>query len=68
MPEGYVHVCIARQAAQAAGWPVRCAPAFMAGANGPDMFYCFEAWKPAAARRMNLPGPGQVSLDPDLFS
>lgn len=58
MPEGYVHVCIARQAAQAAGWPVRCAPAFMAGANGPDMFYCFEAWKPAAARRMDLPGFG----------
>lgn len=58
MPEGYVHVSLARQAAQAAGWKIQCEPAFMAGANGPDMFYCYQAWKPAASRRMNLPGFG----------
>lgn len=58
MPEGYVHVQIALAAAEAAGWQVQCRPAFMAGANGPDMFYCFEAWKPRAKRRMDLPGFG----------
>jgi hypothetical protein len=54
MPEGYVHAKIALAAAEAAGWQVTSRPAFLAGANGPDMLYCFEGWKPAARRRMNL--------------
>ena len=60
MPEGYVHAQIAQAAAAAAGWQIRCLPAFLAGANGPDMFYCFEVWKKRAARRMDLPGFGNT--------
>lgn len=54
MPEGYTHARIALAAAQAAGWTITSRAAYLAGANGPDMLYCFEAWKPAARRRMNL--------------
>lgn len=54
MPEGYTHARIALAAAQAAGWDITSRAAYLAGANGPDMLYCFEAWKPAARRRMNL--------------
>lgn len=54
MPEGYTHASIALAAAAAAGWPVTSRAAFLAGANGPDMLFSFEAWKPAARRRMDL--------------
>lgn len=60
MPEGYVHAQIAQAAAAAVGWQIHCLPAYLAGANGPDMFYCFEVWKKRASRRMDLPGFGNT--------
>lgn len=58
MPEGYTHVHVARAAAAEAGWEITCREAFMAGANGPDMLFCFEVWKSGEKRRMNLPKLG----------
>lgn len=59
MPEGYTHACIALRAAADAGWTITDRAAFLAGANGPDMLYCFEAWKPAVRRRYDLAGFGR---------
>ncbi len=58
MPEGYVHAFVAQAAAGRAGWPITCLPSFLAGANGPDMLFCFQVWKKRAARTMDLPGFG----------
>jgi hypothetical protein len=59
MPEGYTHARLALAAAADAGWTVSSRPAFLAGANGPDMLFCFEAWKPRARRRMDLTAFGE---------
>ncbi len=59
MPEGYTHASLALRAAAAAGWSVTSRAAFLAGANGPDMLYCFEAWKPSARRRYDLAAFGR---------
>lgn len=58
MPEGYTHTYLALRAAQTVGWAVTSRPAFMAGANGPDMLYCYQAWKSGAKRKINLPELG----------
>ena len=58
MPEGYTHSRIALRAAKAAGWTVTSPEAFMAGANGPDMLFCYQAWKSGAKRTINLPALG----------
>lgn len=58
MPEGYTHFSIAQKAATAAGWQITSREAFAAGANGPDILFCYQAWRPAARRRFDLPGLG----------
>lgn len=58
MPEGYTHVRTARRAAQRAGLDLSCPEAFAAGANGPDVFFAFEAWRSGAKRSINLPALG----------
>ena len=50
---------VARKAADTAGLMKQIHPAaFCAGANGPDEFFCFEAWKPADKRTLDLPALG----------
>ena len=58
MPEGYTHVRTARRAAVLLNCPIRCPEAFAAGANGPDVFFPFEVWKPRALRRFDLAALG----------
>lgn len=58
MPEGYTHSSIALKAAQAAGWNITSREAFMTGANGPDMLFCYQAWKKGEKRTINLPALG----------
>lgn len=58
MPEGYTHVRTAQKAAAALHHKIRCPAAFAAGANGPDLLFCFEAWKPGHKRRYDLPRLG----------
>lgn len=58
MPEGYTHVRTARKAAAAVRYKVKWPAAFDAGANGPDIFFCYEAWRSAAKRRWDLPALG----------
>lgn len=58
MPEGYTHVRTAKKAAAAIHYKVQCPAAFAAGANGPDSFFCYEIWKPAAKRSYDLPALG----------
>lgn len=58
MPEGYTHIRVARKAAAAVRYKIKCPAAFAAGANGPDLFFCFEVWKKAAKRRYDLPALG----------
>ena len=45
MPEGYTHVRIAKNAAEAAALHINHPEAFACGANGPDIFFFFEVWK-----------------------
>lgn len=59
MPEGYTHARIALAAAAEAGWEITSRAAFLCGAGGPDVLYAFEAWKPAAKRRMDLAALGR---------
>ncbi len=59
MPEGYTHIRTARRAAEAVRYKVKCPAAFAAGANGPDTFFCFQAWKPARKRLYDLPALGR---------
>ena len=58
MPEGYTHIRAARQAAALADYIPVCPAAFEAGANGPDIFFCYQAWKPARRRSIDLPALG----------
>lgn len=59
MPEGYTHLRIAAKAAAAMRHKLKWPAAFAAGANGPDIFFCYEAWRPAKKRRYDLPALGQ---------
>ncbi len=59
MPEGYTHSSIALKAAQAAGWNITSRAAFMAGANGPDMLFPYQGWRPAARRKVDLRAFGE---------
>ena len=58
MPEGYTHIRTARQAAVLADYVPVVPKAFEAGANGPDILFCYQAWKPARRRAVDLPGLG----------
>ncbi len=58
MPEGYTHLRIAAKAAAAMRHKLKWPAAFAAGANGPDIFFCFEAWRGAKKRRYDLPALG----------
>ncbi len=51
MPEGYTHAYIARTAAAQSAFTVKNKAAFIAGAQGGDLFFSFEAWKPSKKRR-----------------
>lgn len=55
MPEGYTHIRTAKRAAQEIHYKLHCPAAFAAGANGPDAFFSFEAWKRPHRRRQDLP-------------
>ncbi|NLW78328.1 MAG: zinc dependent phospholipase C family protein [Ruminococcaceae bacterium] len=45
MPDCYTHVLIGQQALMRSGHTVASQPAFMAGANGPDPLYMYQAWR-----------------------
>lgn len=65
MPEGYTHIRTARRAAHAIHYKPQCPDAFAAGANGPDIFFCYQAWKKAAARTYDLPELGRRMHEED---
>ena len=58
MPEAYTHLRTARAAARMARLAVADPAAFAAGANGPDMLFCYRAWRRAEKRGVNLPALG----------
>lgn len=58
MPEGYTHIRTARRAAEAVRYKIKCPAAFASGANGPDTFFSYQAWKPARKRLYDLPALG----------
>ncbi len=58
MPEGYTHALLGTTAAQNAGYQVHNRAAFLAGTQGPDIFFSFEGWKSSAKRRYDLKGLG----------
>ena len=58
MPEGYTHVRTARRAAALAQLEPEHPAAFACGANGPDIFFCYRAWKSAENRGEDLPALG----------
>lgn len=58
MPEGYTHLRVAAGAAAAVRHKIKWPAAFAAGANGPDIFFCYQAWRKAKNRRPDLPALG----------
>ena len=58
MPEGYTHVRTANRAAALAQLEIAHPAAFACGANGPDIFFCYRAWKSGEKRGENLPELG----------
>ena len=58
MPEGYTHVRTANKAAAAIRYKVQYPAVFAAGANGPDIFFCYEVWKAPSRRSYDLPALG----------
>lgn len=58
MPEAYTHIRTARAAAELAQIEPADPVAFAAGANGPDMFFCYRCWLPGARRGQDLPALG----------
>lgn len=58
MPEGYTHVRTARRAADLAQLEIEHPAAFACGANGPDIFFCYRAWKSGEKRGEDLPALG----------
>lgn len=63
MPEGYTHVRTARRAAELAQLEIEHPAAFACGANGPDIFFCYRAWKSGENRGENLPELGSRMHD-----
>ena len=59
MPEGYTHVRTARRAAALAQLEIEHPAAFACGANGPDIFFCYRAWKSGEKRGEDLPALGE---------
>ena len=59
MPEGYTHLRVARRAASFADIPIEDEAAFGCGANGPDMLFCYRAWRAAESRGEDLPAIGE---------
>ena len=45
MPEGYLHISVAMEAAARAGVPITSLESFKAGANGPDPLFFYKIWK-----------------------
>lgn len=60
MPEGYTHVRTAQHAAQLAGYTPASPQAFATGANGPDILFVYQLWKPKARRTPDLPTLGNI--------
>lgn len=58
MPEAYTHLRTARAAAKMARLTPADPDAFAAGANGPDMLFCYRVWRKGANRGVNLPALG----------
>lgn len=63
MPEGYTHVRTANRAAALAQLEIAHPAAFACGANGPDIFFCYRAWKSGEKRGENLPELGSRMHD-----
>lgn len=63
MPEGYTHVRTANRAAALAQLEIAHPAAFASGANGPDIFFCYRAWKSGEKRGENLPELGSRMHD-----
>ena len=63
MPEGYTHVRTANRAAALAQLEIAHPAAFACGANGPDIFFCYRAWKSGEKRGENLPELGSSMHD-----
>lgn len=63
MPEGYTHVRTARRAAALAQLEIEHPAAYACGANGPDIFFCYRAWKSGEKRGENLPELGSRMHD-----
>lgn len=59
MPEAYTHLRTARAGAALAQMHPADPVAFAAGANGPDMLFCYRAWLPAGRRGQDLPALGR---------
>lgn len=59
MPEGYTHVRTARRAAALAQLEIEHPAAFACGGNGPDIFFCYRAWKSGEKRGEDLPALGE---------
>lgn len=55
MPEAYTHLRCAQAGAQQAHIRPEDWVAFAAGANGPDVFFSYRCWLPAARRGQDLP-------------
>lgn len=55
MPEAYTHLRCAQAGAQLAQICPEDPEAFAAGANGPDIFFCYRCWLPADRRGQDLP-------------
>ena len=60
MPEGYTHVRTAQHAAKLAGYTPASPQAFATGANGPDILFVYQLWKPKARRTPDLPTLGNI--------
>lgn len=58
MPEGYTHIRIGEGALEKAGLAVADKAAFGCGANGPDLLFCYRAWRRPAKRGEDLPALG----------
>lgn len=55
MPEAYTHIRIGKHAAQKAQYQVRYPAVFGIGCQGPDILFCYQAWKSGKHRKIDLP-------------
>lgn len=60
MPEGYTHVRTALKAAELAEYTPGFPAAFAAGANGPDILFAYQLWRPKYKRTPDLPTLGNI--------